>query len=862
MPVSDQGAPGLEIFKMAGKTISGWLPFEKTGAGPKSRLALPYATLEERDALLHLAFNPTVAYVQRGDIDKEFADAHRLGCRLPLPYVIPYMFEGREHLYYIDWVGILEGGKLFGVEASVEELKSDAQSQAKLDAAALHFRKLGGRFWLFLPTVVNDLRTYNLQRLNAHRPSFDGYQEIAPEIERLWLATEPVSIRALVTVLAERYGERLVEAAAWRRAALAVAEGRLVVDLDSVLLGLDTPLQLLPPHMRAIVPPELPSSLDEARAAAPPVEPVPVSLLPGRSVDPESLPEKKRPGFLRNLRAVLAVLAGKDESEVAREADLSAKQVRRLVARGQAEGEEGLVPYPHRDPSTEIDEVFLEPIRRLAKRRQKLGYQAIAQAPELAAAAKKAERATGKRPGMPDYYAVRRFVKFLETKDREVGEARSGQRHVPHSAMSVKGYVHSLPSPVIVAQVDEHTMDVFIVTDSGLKLTERVHAAVLICAKTGAIIGAVLSPRALTEEDYLRLIKQAMEPKDRIVARAGCVNSWPCYGRPVEILSDRGKFVTSEHGTTVLVERFGINQSFAPPYAPSVKGVVEALFRWITERFAHRLPGTSKSSPADRGTYESQAEALKAGITFSEFEALFYRAIVDGYMQDYDGLRGDIRQAIWDRDATQFGVPQQLGSPDETKLLLMRAHNPKHKEGLYLVQGGGISFRGHWYVGEEGLTARLRDELVGFLYDKRDIGTIYLIDKDGTVLGAAHCPDYADRRISIWEQDEEHRAEKRKAKEPRAISAGNLTTIIGDAQDIRRQRRKEAKAAARAQFLDGQQEEIHTAAALAERKRLAERLARGPLWMTDPSELPGPDLEPDDEENVVPFVRRRGRETL
>lgn len=854
-----ESEPGLDIFKLAGKSISGWLPFEKTGTGPGSRLALPYTAETERDALLYLANHPGVAYVQRGDMKPSFAEAHKLRCRLEVPFVIPYEFGGQTHDYYIDWVGVATGGALFGVEASIEEFKSDPQSRAKMAAAADYFRKAGGWYGLFLPgETVSDVRISNLLRLNAHRTHFAGYDDLAAVIQPLLLGVEPISIRHLVAQLGGEHGARLVEAAAWRRVALAVAAGRLVVDLDHVLLDLDTPLALLPPHMADLVPPALPPGLPERVAV--PLPEAPASRLPGPTVDPETVPEQHRETFRRNLRLVLEVLNGAKLPDLAEENGLSRRQLERLVADAQAGGETALVPYRRVTTiATEIDPVFLEPIRKLLRRRQRPTYRQIAEAPELQAAAKKAYRETGVTPILPSYWQVVAYAHRVEDGDAEIRMIRSGVRHLPHSATSVSGYVASIASPALVLQVDEHWLDVFVVTDEGAKLTERVHAAVLIDAKTAAIVGAVLSPRALTEEDYLRLLKQAMEPKGEITSRHGCINAWPCYGRPAEILSDRGRIFISKHATDVVVDRFGINEAIAPPYAPSVKGVVEALFRWITERFSHRLVGTTKSSPADRGTYDSQEAALEGGVTFTQLESLFYRAIVDGYMQDVDRLRGGVRVGLWEREVARFGVPQWLGSGDELKLLLMRSHNTKHPDGLYFVQGGGVSFKGNWYVGEEGLTRRIRNSYVRIYYDRRDIGTIHLFDANGVYLGPAHCDEYLSRRVSVWEQ-----AAERKAKAPglaaaRATSSGNMTAVVGDAQSAGRKRRKDAKAASRAAHLDAQQDEIHPEAALVERRRKAMRASVGPAWMADPSSLPGPDDSVREHDELVPVVRRRVR---
>ncbi len=74
------------------------------------------------------------------------------------------------------------------------------------------------------------------------------------------------------------------------------------------------------------------------------------------------------------------------------------------------------------------------------------------------------------------------------------------------------------------------------------------------------------------------------------------------------------------------MDRLGITTEQAPPFAPSAKGTVEALFTWTTRKFEHRLAGTTK----DRGAYDSVHEAKKAGMTLDVLEELFIQAIVDG----------------------------------------------------------------------------------------------------------------------------------------------------------------------------------------------------------------------------------------
>ena len=188
----------------------------------------------------------------------------------------------------------------------------------------------------------------------------------------------------------------------------------------------------------------------------------------------------------------------------------------------------------------------------------------------------------------------------------------------------------------------------------------------------------------------------------------------------------------------MLVDRLGITTEQAPAYAPSAKGTVEALFSWVTRKFTHRLPGTTKSSPTDRGTYDSVGEAEKAGITLDVLEKLFIQAIVDAYMQEWDSLRRGRRMTLWEENVQEKGVPRYLGSQDDLKLLLMKAKNRKNPvTGRYAIMNSRLSFLGRSYV-SPGLLNRLRGREIDIYYDRRDISVIYLF-LEGELVGEAYC---------------------------------------------------------------------------------------------------------------------------
>ena len=427
---------------------------------------------------------------------------------------------------------------------------------------------------------------------------------------------------------------------------------------------------------------------------------------------------------------------------------------------------------------------------------------------QLAQLAKELSEREGKAIPPPTYHQVYDFIKEI-SRELPVVEARSGLKHPPRERMSPQSFVLSIAFPALVCQVDEHTMDLLVVTLDGTVITRRVHAAVLICVKTAAILGAVLALDSLKEEDYMRLVKMSLEPKDDLVRRYECKHPWPCFGKPAVIFHDRGKIFTSERATQVLVDRLGIVTEQAPAYAPAAKGTVEAVFTWVTRKFTHRLPGTTKATPADRGTYDSVGEAEKAGITLDVLEKLFIQSIVDGYLQEWDSLRRGKRVTLWQTSVQESGVSRYLGSPDDLKLLLMKAVNRRNPvTGRYAISPHhGLSFLGCRYV-SPGLLDRLRGKEIDIYFDRRDISVIYLF-LEGELVGEAYCTEFLGRRVSIWEAQAERRACAAQAKEANDESRENRQRIQREARMGSRAQALEAKRLEHQRLLNQQRPDIH-----------------------------------------------------
>jgi hypothetical protein len=528
--------------------------------------------------------------------------------------------------------------------------------------------------------------------------------------------------------------------------------------------------------------------------------------------DDSTLEAPVREHFLRNLRAVEAVLAGATVVDAARDHEIARSTLSRLVQRTRKLGVVACVPHGTYSRERDLHPTFQEAIRRLYLLPTKLSLTAITEHADLKRAAKRVQEDTGTPLPLPSYCQVRDYVQVLKQQP-QVHRVREQLPGPLRERQSPRSFALSIPAPAQLAQVDEHSMELYVVTPDGIPVTRQVHAAVLICVKTASIMSAILTLGPLKEEDYMRLVKGMLEPKDRLVLQAGCQHPWPCYGKPAVIFHDRGKIFTSERARQVLVDRLGIITEQAPPYCPSAKGTVEALFRWMTQRFERRLPNTS------HGIHDAEAAAKAGAMTLEELERYFYRAIVDDYQQSWDGLRRQIRSVLWEDAVRQTGVPHYLGAPDDLKLLLMKAQNRKAGSHAYRVHDGSrLSFQGYWYTCP-GLLSRLSTREFEIYYDRRDLSVIYLF-VDGSYVGEAYCQAFMGQRVSEWEAAAMRKHDREKAKAAATASAEVRACLQEEIEATKKQRRRATREHEKARQFDRQREEIHPSQVLSELESL------------------------------------------
>jgi hypothetical protein len=826
------GVRGIDLFKIAGESISGWIPSWKTGDPQPTRQ--PFCSQMEEQLLLYLEYHPQVAWYGRGDISSTFASTYKIATPLPTPYTIDYLFEGKAHVYLPDAIGQLKDGRFLIAEAGLEQDKRRERNRAKAEAARKVAEQQAGVYWIGTEATLSRTRHANLVFLHARRQAFPAWSRLEEALQVVWPWGEAACVQELVERLGERWPQAEREAAVWKHCAESAARGHLLVDLTSVSLTRLTPLICLPSDSMPILPDPLPSELSESRSSFPEEVQDERDQRENQltTFDDSTLEGPVRERFLRNVRAVEQVLAGSSAGEVAQETQIARSTLLRLVQRTRTLGVRACVPYATYSREREMHPAFQEVIRRLYQLPTKLSLTAIAEHADLVRAAKRVQEDAGSAPALPSYKQVRSFVRVLK-QEPQILQAREQMRSSVRDRQSPRSFVLSIPAPAQLAQVDEHSMELYVITPDGIPVTRRIHAAVLICVKTAAIMSAVLALGSLKEEDYMRLVKMALEPKDRLVLQTGCQHPWPCSGKPAIIFHDRGKIFTSERARQVLVDRLGIITEQAPPYCPSAKGTVEALFRWMTQRFERRLPNTSY------GIHDAEAAAQAGAMTLEELERYFFRAIVDDYQQSWDGLRRQTRALLWEEAVRQTGVPQYLGAPDDLKLLLMKAVNRKTLAHRYRVHDGSrLSFQGRWYTCP-GLLNRLQGKEFELYYDRRDVSVLYLF-VDGQYVGEAYCPAFMGRRVSEWEATAQRHSDAEKAKVAAAASVEVRAQIQEEIVATKKQRKRATREQEYSRQLDRQREEVHPPHVL---ETLATFQPPAPTSLRLPEAKPDPDGE-------------------
>ncbi len=216
-------------------------------------------------------------------------------------------------------------------------------------------------------------------------------------------------------------------------------------------------------------------------------------------------------------------------------------------------------------------------------------------------------------------------------------------------------------------------------------------------------------------------------------------------------------------------KEYNIDLEWRPVKTPHYGAHIERLLGTFNQEI-HALPGTTFSSPAERGEYDSESQAV---MTILEFEKWIVTYITGVYHQrEHSSLKTSPLQQyekgiLGTDDMVGRGLPRRIVDEDRLRLDLMpffeRAVQPY---GVVVDEVHYYSDVQRRYVNakEPGQSRKKRKFI--FRRDPRDISTLYFYDPDVKDYFRIPCRDTARSPMSIWEFREARRKlEKEGVKE-------------------------------------------------------------------------------------------------
>lgn len=387
----------------------------------------------------------------------------------------------------------------------------------------------------------------------------------------------------------------------------------------------------------------------------------------------------------------------------------------------------------------------------------------------------------------PVMRTVRARIHALDLTSRTA--AREGTKKA-RKHMASRGQFPSGTRPLQTILIDHTPLDIQLVdTTDRTKVIGRPFLTLAVEACTRMVYGYYLS---LDPPSYLSVamcILQGALPKDEVVRRFGLAHPWPIHGLPETVHTDNGKDFRSKH-----LERFSaqheITMEFRPVRTPHYGGFIERVIGTIN-RYTHALPGTTKSSVADRGDYDAEAGAI---FTIEEIEEILARRIVEHYHTAVHRELSKSPLAAWNEalaagtfapvlpvDPAQFRIdllPYEERTIQKDGLALFGLHYTDGVLQTWRSQGGTKAAEAKYVV----------------KYDPRDLSRVYFIPPEG---GASIPIPLANRSLGSFSMLELRRTQALTKGEHRTWSERVLPEMLQRERAVIAEAAKKSKAARR-----------------------------------------------------------------
>ncbi|WVX51682.1 hypothetical protein ROLI_047840 (plasmid) [Roseobacter fucihabitans] len=306
---------------------------------------------------------------------------------------------------------------------------------------------------------------------------------------------------------------------------------------------------------------------------------------------------------------------------------------------------------------------------------------------------------------------------------RQVFEARAGGLDVER--------------PLGIVQIDHTLADIILVDQADRKPLARPWLTLAVDIATRVVLGVYVSFDAPTVLSIGLCLDHCVRPKSIRTPESMEALYWPASGIPQAIHVDNGRDFRSDAFQSACAE-WGIVIEYRPPGRVHYGGHIERLIG-TTMGAVHVLPGTTQSSPKDKGEYDSTG---KAALTLEEFEDWLHLEICRYHNTRHSGL-GRVPLAAW-ADLGGDVAGRQVVDTDAFRISFL----PSERRQLART-GINLFSIGYWSDAFGPMIGRGAGKVL-VKYDPRDMSQIWVITDDGRAV-AARYKDLSRPRISLWE---------------------------------------------------------------------------------------------------------------
>ncbi len=306
---------------------------------------------------------------------------------------------------------------------------------------------------------------------------------------------------------------------------------------------------------------------------------------------------------------------------------------------------------------------------------------------------------------------------------KQVFEARAGKLEVER--------------PLEVVQIDHTLADIILVDQVERKPLARPWLTLAIDVATRVVLGAYVTFDAPSVLSICLCLDHCVRPKSVRTPSSLKQLYWPTAGIPQAIHVDNGRDFRSDAFRSACAE-WGIAIKYRPPGRVHIGGHIERLIG-TTMGAVHVLPGTTQSSPKDKGEYDS---AAKASMTLDEFEDWLQLEICRYHNTRHSGLKRTPLAAWADLGGDDAG--RQVVDTDAFRISFL----PSERRQLGRT-GINLFSIGYWSDAFAPMIGRGAGK-VTVKYDPRDMSRIWVVTDDGRTI-AARYKDLSRPKVSLWE---------------------------------------------------------------------------------------------------------------